>query len=102
MSTHKWKESRFEPNGFYQGMYTVLQQWKCRSCGVTTELPLGTNPNDYDNTLCKEVTSAGVNSNKVHGLQQSHQLSAKDSNGPNRHEVRRLRSDSTMRSTDKS
>lgn len=53
MPTHDWTQSRFDTQGDYRGMVTCVQQWRCRNCNETINLPLGINPKDYDVTRCK-------------------------------------------------
>lgn len=66
MLPHQWKECSFEPSGTFQGMKTVLQGWKCKSCGKTIDLPLGTNPQQYEGTMCQ---SAGKDAKSGHHTQ---------------------------------
>ena len=53
MSEHKWSQKAFTDGGYYHGFQTCLNLWACKSCGLEIELPLGVNPKQYENTLCK-------------------------------------------------
>lgn len=53
--THKFKEYRFNPDGEFKGIKTVVQSWKCELCSATIDIPLGVSPNDYHNGECKGV-----------------------------------------------
>ena len=53
---HKFKESRFEPDGEINGFRCPVQEYKCKNCGLVVELPMGTNINDYNHGDCKDVT----------------------------------------------
>lgn len=55
MLKHLWKESRFDNNGFFEGNYTCMQSWKCKTCNQEVALPLGTKPDDYGETPCKRI-----------------------------------------------
>ncbi len=49
---HDWKENAID-EGLFEGKMTCLQGWKCKCCKLVIFLPLGTNPRDYDHTVCK-------------------------------------------------
>ena len=94
MSQHFWKECSFEPSGIFQGIRTCLQGWKCKKCGNTIDLPLGTNPEQYEGTMCQ----GGENGNRpanspVYGLQNNNRVQAGDIKPSNRREMRKMRSE---------
>ena len=94
MSLHKWKQNRFDSHGEYQGMKTCLQGWKCENCKLEIDLPMGTNPTDYDTTRCKEAHNEHrIDSSKMSGseLRKDIRVLRSDEHPRNRHEVRRLR-----------
>lgn len=93
MSLHDWKESFFDTSGTYQGMRTCVQEWKCRACNTTIELPFGVKPTDYDQTICKGVSHDDkTDTRPVHGTQVPGgvRMQSRNVNSHNRNGVRNL------------
>lgn len=95
MSKHNWTQSLFEPDGRINGRPTCIQHWKCRDCGETTALPLSMKPTDYDETRCRGGENVlRTSANDVRLLRGNNRLQGPDFSKSNRHEVRKLRSQS--------